>query len=84
LGVGRTADQCARTRCRAFNEREQIDEIPTAQMTVSELIEQLRAMPPDASVTIWNRMDDPQQWNIESVELATAKSDPSAEIVVLS
>jgi len=52
-------------------------------MTVSELIEQLRAMPPDASVMIWNRMDDPQHRNIESVGLATAKADPSAEIVVL-
>jgi hypothetical protein len=53
-------------------------------MTVSELIEKLSAMPPDAPVMIWGRMDDPQHRRIESVELATAKSDPSAEIVVLS
>jgi len=50
-------------------------------MTVSELIEELSAMPPNATVI---RMDDPQHRRIESVELSTAKSDPSAEIVVLS
>jgi hypothetical protein len=53
-------------------------------MTVSELIEQLRAVPADAPVMVWSRMDDPQHRKIESVEFATTKSDPSAEIVVLS
>ena len=53
-------------------------------MTVSELIEELSAMPANAIVMFWSRMDDPQHRSIESVELSTAKSDPSAEIVVLS
>jgi hypothetical protein len=53
-------------------------------MTVSELIEELPAMLPDATVMIWSRMDEPQHRKIDSVELATTKSDPSAEIVVLS
>jgi hypothetical protein len=53
-------------------------------MTVSQLIEELSAMPPDATVMLWSRMDDPHHRRIESVELSTAKSDPSAEIVVLS
>jgi len=53
-------------------------------MTVSELIDNLRAMPPDATVMLWSRMDEPQHRRLESVELATPKSDPSAEIVVLS
>jgi hypothetical protein len=54
------------------------------KMTVSELIEELSAMPANATVMVWSRMDDPQHRSIESVELSTAKSDPSAEIVVLS
>jgi hypothetical protein len=54
------------------------------QMTVSELIDQLRAMPPDATVMLWSRMDDPQHRRVESVELSTTKSDPTAEVVVLS
>ena len=53
-------------------------------MTVSELIEELSAMPPNATVMLWSGMDDPQHRRIERVELSTAKSDPSAEIVVLS
>jgi hypothetical protein len=53
-------------------------------MTVSELIETLRAMPPDATVMLSSRMDDPQHRNVERVELSTTKSDPYAEIVVLS
>jgi hypothetical protein len=28
-------------------------------MTVSELIEELRAMPSEATVMLWSRMDDP-------------------------
>jgi hypothetical protein len=54
------------------------------EMTVSELIEKLAAMPPDATVMLWNRMDDPQHRKIETVDVVTRKSDPSAEIVVLS
>ena len=53
-------------------------------MTVSELIEELSAMPPDAIVMLWSRMDDPQHRKVERLELSTTKSDPSAEIVVLS
>jgi hypothetical protein len=53
-------------------------------MTVSELIEKLRAMPPDTTVMLWSRMDDPQHRRVERVELLTTKSDPYAEIVVLS
>jgi len=53
-------------------------------MTVSELIEELSAMPPDATVMLWSRMDDPQHRKVERLELSTTKSDPSAEIVVLS
>jgi hypothetical protein len=53
-------------------------------MTVSELIDELRAMPPDAAVMLWSRMDDPQHRRLKSVELATTKSDLSAEVVVLS
>ena len=53
-------------------------------MTVSELIEELRAMPPDATVMLWSRMDDPQHRRVERVELSTTKSDPYSEIVVLS
>jgi hypothetical protein len=53
-------------------------------MTVSELIEELRTMPPDANVMLWSRMDDPQHRRVERVELSTTKSDPYAEIVVLS
>jgi hypothetical protein len=53
-------------------------------MTVSELIEELSAMPPNATVMFWSRMDDPQHREIERVELSTTKSDPTAEIVVLS
>jgi len=53
-------------------------------MTVSELIEELSAMPPDATVMRWSRMDDPQHRKVERLELSTTKSDPSAEIVVLS
>jgi hypothetical protein len=53
-------------------------------MTVSELIEKLEAMPSDATVMVWSRMDDPQHRRLESVELATTKADPTAEIVVLS
>jgi hypothetical protein len=55
-----------------------------AEMTVSELIDQLSAMPPDATVMLWSRMDDPQHRRLESVELSTTKSDPYAEVVVLS
>ena len=53
-------------------------------MTVYELIEKLRDMPPDATVMLWSRMDDPQHRKLESVELATTKSDVSVEVVVLS
>ena len=53
-------------------------------MTVSELIEELRAMPPDATVTLFSRMDEPQHRRVERIELSTTKSDPSVEIVVLS
>ena len=53
-------------------------------MTVSELIEELSAMPPDATVMPWSRMDDPQHRKVKRLELSTTKSDPSAEIVVLS
>jgi hypothetical protein len=53
-------------------------------MTVYELIEELRAMPSNATVMVWSRMDDPQHREIERVELSTTKSDPTAEIVVLS
>jgi hypothetical protein len=53
-------------------------------MTVSELIDELRAMPPDADVMLWSRMDDPQHRRLETVELSTTKSDLSVEIVVLS
>ena len=53
-------------------------------MTVSELIEELRAMPPDSTVMLWSRMDDPQHRRVEKIELSTTKSDPYAEIVVLS
>jgi hypothetical protein len=53
-------------------------------MTVSELIEELRTMPPDATVMVWSRMDDPQHRRLDRVELSTTKSDPTAEIVVLS
>ena len=53
-------------------------------MTVSELIDELRAMPPDANVMLWSRMDEPQHRRLESVELSTTKSDPTAEVVVLS
>jgi hypothetical protein len=53
-------------------------------MTVSELIEELRAMPSEATVMLWSRMDDPQHRRVQRVELSTTKSDPTAEIVVLS
>jgi hypothetical protein len=53
-------------------------------MTVSELIDELRAMPPDATVMLWSRIDEPQHRRLESVELSTTKSDPHAEVVVLS
>ena len=53
-------------------------------MTVGELIEELGAMPSDATVMVWARMDDPQHRKIERVELSTTKADPTAEIVVLS
>jgi hypothetical protein len=53
-------------------------------MTVSELIEGLRAMPADATVMLWSRMDDPQHRRVERIELSTTKSDPYSEIVVLS
>jgi hypothetical protein len=53
-------------------------------MTVSDLIDKLRAMPPDATVMLWSRMDEPQHRRLESVELSTTKSDPYAEVVVLS
>jgi hypothetical protein len=53
-------------------------------MTVFKLIEELRAMPADATVMLWNRMDDPQHRRVERIELSTTKSDPNAEIVVLS
>jgi len=53
-------------------------------MTVSELIEELRAMPVDATVMVWSRMDEPQHRRVERIELSTTKSDPSVEIVVLS
>jgi hypothetical protein len=53
-------------------------------MTVSDLIDKLRAMPPDATVMLWSRMDEPQRRRLESVELSTTKSDPYAEDVVLS
>jgi hypothetical protein len=48
-------------------------------MTVSELIEELRAMPPpDAPVMLWSRMDDPHHRRVQRVELSTTKSDPTA------
>jgi hypothetical protein len=53
-------------------------------MTVSELIDKLRAMPPDVTVMLWSRMDDPQHRKLETVDVVTTKSDPSAAIVVLS
>ena len=53
-------------------------------MTVSELIEELRAMPSEATVMLWSRMDDPHHRRVQRVELSTPKSDPTAEIVVLS
>jgi hypothetical protein len=53
-------------------------------MTVAELIEELRAMPSEAIVMLWSRMDDPHHRRIQRVELSTTKSDPTAEIVVLS
>jgi hypothetical protein len=53
-------------------------------MTVSELIDNLRTMPPDATVMLRSPMDEPEHRRLESVELSTPKSDPSAEIVVLS
>jgi hypothetical protein len=53
-------------------------------MTVSKLIEELRAMPPDATVMVWSRMDDPQHRRVERIELSTTKSDPYAEVVVVS
>jgi hypothetical protein len=53
-------------------------------MTVSELIEELRVMPSEATVMLWSRMDDPQHRRVQRVELSTTKSDPTAEIVVLS
>ena len=56
----------------------------TRHMTVSELIDELRAMPPDATVTLFSRMDEPQHRRVERIELSTTKSDPSVEIVVLS
>jgi hypothetical protein len=52
-------------------------------MTVSELIEQ-RDMPSDATAVVWSRMDASQHRDVESVELATAKSDRSADVVVVS
>jgi hypothetical protein len=55
-----------------------------SQMTVSELIDELRVMPPDATVMLWSRMDEPQHRRLESIELSTTKSDPYAEVVVLS
>jgi hypothetical protein len=55
-----------------------------AQMTVSELIDEFSTMPPDATVMLWSRMDEPQHRRLESVELSTTKSDPHAEVVVLS
>jgi hypothetical protein len=45
-------------------------------MTVSELIDQLRAMPPDVTVMLWSRMDDPQHRRLESVELFDNKIRP--------
>jgi hypothetical protein len=48
-------------------------------MTVSELIDELRAMPSDATVMLWSRMDDPQHRRVERIELSTTKSDPYAE-----
>jgi hypothetical protein len=53
-------------------------------MTVSDLIEKLGTMPPETTVMLWSRMDDPQHRKLEIVELSTPKSDPSAEVVVLS
>jgi hypothetical protein len=41
-------------------------------------------MPPNATVMLWNRMDDPQHRRVERIELSTTKSDPYAEIVVLA
>jgi len=54
------------------------------KMTVSELIEELRAMPSESTVMLWTRMDDPQHRKLESVNLETTKADPSEEVVVLS
>jgi hypothetical protein len=53
-------------------------------MTVSELIDNLRAMPSDATVMLWSQMDEPHHRRVERVELSTPKSDPAAEVVVLS
>jgi hypothetical protein len=50
-------------------------------MTVYELIEELRAMPSNATVMAWSRMDDPQHREIERVELSTTKSDPTPEML---
>ena len=47
-------------------------------------LDELRAMPPDATVTLFSRMDEPQHRRVERIELSTTKSDPSVEIVVLS
>ena len=43
-------------------------------MTVSELIEELRAMPADATVMLWNRMDDPQHRKVERIELSRRRN----------
>jgi hypothetical protein len=53
-------------------------------MTVSELIDELCVMPPDATVMLFSRMDEPQHRRVESVELSMTKSDPYTEVVVLS
>jgi hypothetical protein len=53
-------------------------------MTVSELIARLAAMPPDATVMLWSRTDEPHHRRLESVELSTTKSNPDEEVVALS
>jgi hypothetical protein len=50
-------------------------------MTVSELIEELRAMPSEATVMLWSRMDDPQHRRVQRVELSTTKSDETERLM---
>jgi hypothetical protein len=38
-------------------------------------------MPPDATVMLWNRMDDPQHRRVERIEHSTTKSDPTQKLL---